>query len=362
MRKFYFLLFLVAFGAFAQDKKDTNAFDLNFFRGNILPHTPDLNHLRGHPEAVMFSFSRQTHGAKNWHTAYNFPDYGGYFLYQNFNNKYMGESYAMGMHYNFYFLNRRLQFKLAQGFAYVTNPYDKENNSKNKALGTSIVDNTNIGLSYKRENLLGNFGIEAGVLFCHYSNGRTKSPNSGINTYLLSLGVNYDMDGEVKNVPDTLAVKKDFREPIRYNIVFRSGMNESAVIGSGQHPFYHIGFYADKRIGRKSALQLGSELFLTEYFKDYIRFRSNAYPEENIDPNTDYKRVGLFVGHELFVNRISLETQMGYYVYEPYKSDISVYNRVGMKYYITKKVFAGFTIKTHLFLAEALEFGVGVRL
>jgi hypothetical protein len=362
MQKFYFLLCMVSLVSFAQENKDTNAFEINYLKGNVLPHTPDLNHLTGHPDALMLSFSRQTHGKKEWHTAYNFPDYGGYFLYQNFNNAILGDSYAVGMHYNFYFFNRHLQLKLAQGFAYVTHPYDKADNSKNKAFGSSIVDNTNIGLSFKKENIIDKFGIQAGVLFTHYSNGRTKSPNSGINTYLLNLGINYDFDGDVKNVKDTIQNKKSYREPIRYNIAFRSGINESPVIGSGQHPFYHISFYADKRLGRKSAIQFGTELFLTEFFKDFIRYRANAYPEENINPNTDYKRVGLFVGHELFVNRISLEAQMGYYIYEPYKNDISVYNRVGMKYYVTKKIFAGFTIKTHLFLAEALEFGVGVRL
>jgi hypothetical protein len=35
---------------------------------------------------------------------------------------------------------------------------------------------------------------------------------------------------------------------------------------------------------------------------------------------------------------------------------------VGIKYYVTDKIFAGFMIKTHMFLAEALEFGIGVRL
>ncbi len=362
MRKLYFLLFCVASVSFAQKTKNTTAFDVTYLKGNVLPHTPDLRGLLGHPEGVMFSFSKQTHGNKEWHSAYGFPDYGGYFLYQNFDNTTLGKSYAVGMHYNFYFLHRQLQFKLAQGFAYVDTPYDKVENSKNKSFGSSIVDNTNIGLSYKKENLFDKFGIQAGILFTHYSNGRTKSPNSGINTYLINVGVNYDFDGVVKNVKDTTYKKIDYREPIRYNIVLRAGVNESPIIGSGQHPFYHIGFYADKRIGRKSALQLGTELFLTQYFKDYIKYRSVAYPTENIDPNTDYKRVGVFVGHELFVNRFSIEAQIGYYVYEPYKNDISVYDRVGMKYYITKNIFTGFTIKTHLFLAEALEFAVGVRL
>jgi len=361
MRKIYLFFLLVTTSLLAQDYKDTNAIEVNLMSGNVLPHTPDMYHLQSHPDALMLSFSRQTHGTKEWHSAYNFPDYGGYFLYQNFNLAALGEAYALGMHYNFYFLNRNVQLKLSQGFAYVTNPYDKVENSKNKAFGTSILDNTNIGLTYQKSNIYKGFGLNAGIMFCHYSNGRTKSPNSGINTYLLNLGVNYDFDGKSQN-KDSIVDKKLFRERIKYNIVFRSGVNESPVINSGQHPFYHIGFYADKRFGRKSALQFGTELFLTESFKDYIKFKANAYPDLQIDPNTDYKRVGLFVGHELFVNRFSIEAQLGYYIYDPFKNEISIYDRVGMKYYISKKVFAGFTIKTHLFLAEALEFGVGVRL
>ena len=62
------------------------------------------------------------------------------------------------------------------------------------------------------------------------------------------------------------------------------------------------------------------------------------------------------------INRISLEAQLGYYVYQPFKKDIPIYDRVGMKYYVTDNIFAGFTIKTHLFLAEALEFGIGYRI
>ncbi len=89
-----------------------------------------------------------------------------------------------------------------------------------------------------------------------------------------------------------------------------------------------------------------------------------AYPEENVDPDTDFKRVGVFVGYELFINRISLEAQVGYYVYQPFKFDIPVYDRLGMKYYLgkEKKIYTGLSIKTHGFLAEALEFIVGVRL
>jgi len=347
---------------FAQENNDTNAIEVSFLRGNVLPHTKDLYHLQGHADGVMLSFLKQTHGKDEWHSAYNFPDYGVYFEYQNYNNDFLGKVYAAGVQYNFYFLNRNLELKLSQGIGYATNPYDKVENSKNKAFGSTLMANTNIGLFYKKEHLLDKFGLQAGFLFTHFSNGRTKSPNSGINSFLLNVGVNYDFSKVTNKPRDTALVKKDFREPIKYNIVVRSGFNESPVIGSGQHPFYHIGFFVDKRFNRKSALQLGTDLFLTNSFKDFIKYKSVAFPELNIDPNTDYKRVGVFVGYELFVNRISLEGQVGYYVYRPFVNDIAIYDRVGFKYHINPKVYTSFSVKTHMFLAEALEFGVGVRL
>ena len=149
---------------------------------------------------------------------------------------------------------------------------------------------------------------------------------------------------------DSIFSKMKYVERVKYNIVLRTGFNESPVVGSGQKPFYHIGFYIDKRVNRKSALQAGTELFLTASFKEFIKYRSIAYPENHV------------LGHELFINRISIETQLGYYVYQPFKYDSSFYDRVGMKYYVSPKIFSGISLVTHGFLAEALEFIVGVRL
>lgn len=362
MRKIHLLFVLVSLTVVGQ-KNNPFAVELSYLRGNVLPHTEDMYHLvNGHPQALLLTVVKRTDGSREWHQEYNYPDYGAYFLYQDFKSQPLGQNYSVGALYNFYLWKRHLQFKLAQGIAYTTNPYDKIDNSKNKAFGTRIMANTNIGFAYDNQDLFKNVGFHAGILFTHYSNGRVKSPNSGINTYLLNLGISHNLSENFKRQPDTTLIKKSFKEPIHYNFVFRSGINESPIIGSGQFPFYHIGFYADKRLNRKSALQLGTELFITKSIEEYIRYYSVAYPEENISTNTDYKRAGIFVGHELLINRFSLEAQIGYYVYEPFKKDIPIYDRVGLKYYLTKNIFGGFTIKTHLFLAEALEFGIGYRI
>jgi hypothetical protein len=349
MKAFFTGTIVLFFGFLsAQNLKDSDAIDVNYLSGNIIQHAPDLAHLiTGHPESVLFSFSKKTHGNKEWESAYNFPDYGVYFLYQDFKNEFLGYNYAIGLHYNFYFFNRNLVLKVAEGVAVTSHPHDNVNNSKNGAFGSKFLGNVNFGLNYKKDNIIDKFGLQAGFMFTHYSNARMKSPNSGINTLNINLGLNYNFD-KVANKPlDSTSFNTRFKQPLKYTFVFRSGSNESPIVGSGTHPFYHLSFFADKRLNRKSAIQFGAELFLTNSFIDFIKYQSVAYPNLNLDPNTDYKRVGVFVGHELFINRISLEAQVGYYVYQPY---------------ITDKIFTGVGIKTHGFLAEAMEFAIGVRL
>ncbi|MFT3795151.1 acyloxyacyl hydrolase [Flavobacterium sp.] len=364
MKTFVCGLLLMFFGVLsAQDTTEYPAIDINYLRSNVLLHSPELAHLiTGHPEGFLASVSIKTNGSQEWEAVYNYPDYGGYFLFQDFRNPMLGKAYAVGGHYNFYFLQRQLSVKIGQGVAMVTNPYDKVTNPKNTAFGSKFMANTALVINYRKENLIDNFGFQAGLTFTHFSVGRMKSPNTGINTIGLNLGINYNFREVQYRKIDTTLAKVKFVEPIKYNMVFRGGVNESPVIGSGQKPFYHISAYADKRIGRKSAFQLGAELFLTTSDKDYIEYRAISYPEEPIDPDTDYKRIGLFIGHELFINRISIEAQVGYYIYDPAELDIEVYDRVGMKYYVSKKIFAALSVKTHGFMAEALEFGLGVRL
>lgn len=359
-----FICFFLSSGLYAQNQGETNNIEVDFFRGNIYRHTDDIDHLiTGHPDGVIISFNRHTYGDKEWQQAYNYPDYGFSFQYQDLKNDYLGKCYALGVHYNFYFLKRHLVFRISQGIGATSNPFDKDTNFKNNAFGSTLMSSNLFMLDYKKENIAGRFGIQAGFMFTHFSNGRIKSPNSGINTYAANIGINYNLEDKRTYFKNDSLAKLDYSEPIRYNFVFRTGISESQIVNSGQKPFYHLGFYADKRVGRKSALQLGTDVFLSQYLKEYIRFYSVAYPERPyVDPDTDYKRVSIFVGHELFINRLSIETQLGYYIYKPFHYDIDIYQRVGAKYYFTKKLFGGVALKAHGARAEAIEFGLGVRL
>ncbi len=359
---FTFLCCICFVALFAQDKPTNSYFDLNYFKGNIALHNNDILHLiKGHPEGFILSWNKKTFGNEDWEQRYGYPDYGVSFAYQNLKNDVLGTNYSLYAHYNFYFLKRNLMLRIGQGLGYTTNPYDKIENPRNNAFGTSLLSSTYLMLNYKRERIFDKFGLQAGFSLIHYSNANVKAPNTSVNSITFNVGVTYNIDEEDSEYIYTIT-KEKFTERIKYNLAFRSGINESDVVGSGQFPFYIVSAYADKRLSHKSAIQFGADVFFSKFLEELIYYKSVSFPEEDVTGDEDWKRVGLFVGHELFINKMSIETQFGYYVYYPYDFEGQTYLRIGLKRYFGKKWFGALTLKSHGAKAEAVEFGVGIRL
>ncbi len=359
---FSFLFFLFSF-FFSLKTFSQNHFSLeaDYFYGNIMEHRSTIKHLiKGHPEGMILTLNKQTFGEKEWESLYNYPDYGISATYQDMKNEVLGEQYSLYGHLTFYFLNRNLALRVAQGVTYNTNPYDKETNFRNVAYGTHFMPSTYFMLNYKKQNIYKGFGFQTGISLHHYSNARMKAPNTSTNTIAFNLGLNYDFDSE--NPEYIRHEKEDFSEKIKYNFAFRSGINSSAVVGSKQYPFYVFSGYADKRISKQSAFQLGADLFLMQYLKEHIHYLSVAYPEFDAKGDEDYKRIGVFAGYEMFLNQLSVEGQFGYYVYAPFNDDVAIYQRLGLKYYFSNTIFGGIFLKTHIAKADALEFSIGIRL
>lgn len=360
----YFCILLFSVALFAQESPNGKfSVDANYFYGNIVPHRKSIQHLiTAHPVGVILGFNRHTFGDEKWQARYNYPDYGFSFHYQNMRNETLGDMYGFYGHYNFYFLQRLLMLRVGQGVAYNTNPYDKETNFRNNAYGQHLMPSTYFMLNFNKANIWEGLGVQAGMVFIHHSNASMTSPNTSTNTFAVNVGLNYSFGRgeEHRYVSETDTIK--YSEPIKFNFSFKGGLNQSDVIGSKQYPYYALSGYIDKRWSRKSAFQLGAEVFWPKYLKEYIHYKSVAYPEEHVDGNTDYKKVGVFVGHELFINSLSIEAQVGCYVYEPFNSTGRIYQRIGAKYYYTDKIFSTIGLKTHAAKAEVMEVGIGIRL
>lgn len=363
MRKFIFGIFFLFSGVvFGQETTTDSYFDVNYFKGYIALHNNDiLGLITGHPEGVILSWNKKTFGNKAWEQRYNYPDYGASIIYQDLKNPILGNNIGVYGHYNFYFFKRNLMLRIGQGIAHTSNPFDRIENPKNIAFGSTLLSSTYVMLQYKKERIFNRFGFQAGFSLIHYSNANFKAPNTSINTIALNAGLTYNLEDEAPEYINDIE-KEKFKQPIKYNVVFRSGLNQSDLLGTAQFPFYVASAYADKRLNRKSAIQFGADVIFSNFLKEQIRFESTALLTNGLTGDEDYKRAGIFVGHELFVNKLSLLTQLGYYVYNPSGFDGSTYIRAGLKRYFGDKWFGALTLRSHGFSAEALEFAIGVRL
>lgn len=356
-------LFLILFKLciFPITAQNNYGLEADFFTGNVLPHDNNLQHLAtSHPKGFILSWNRLTNGEEAWQARYNYPDVGLSFVYQNYENNILGYNASLNGHYNFYFFKRHLMFRIGQGIGWSSRPFDRVTNPKNIAISTHLTSSTYIMLNYKKRNLVNNLGFQTGLMFTHHSIGSIKSPNKGINTMAFNMGVFYDFsENNRKFIP--LDEKQDYSKDINYNLALRSGFNESDVVGSGQYPFFVLSGYADRKISHTNGLQFGADLFVSYFLKEFIAYQS-ILDDGETNPDTDFKRFSIFAGHELFINKLSIISQVGYYIYYPFDYSARYYFRIGMKYYFSEKLFGALTLKSHAANAEALEFGIGIRL
>lgn len=365
MSKRVIILFLLfSCSLYSQRSNDTSSYiDFNYFYGTILRHNKDIAHLiKDHPDGLLLSYNIKTFGDKRWEQAFNYPDWGFSFLYHNPHYGVLGENYGLQAHYNFYFFNRNLLFRVGSGISYSSNPFDLDSNFKNIAYGSQFLNSTYILINYNKKNIFKGFGVQAGLTVIHYSNASVKAPNTSTNTLAFNIGMQYELN---KEKTPRLFKKNNYEkysEPIKFNAMVRGGINESDFIGLGQYPFLIVSAYLDKRVSYLSSLQVGTEVFFAEFLKKQIEYVAISFPNFGSDGDADTTRVGVFVGYELHISKIGVLAQLGYYAYYPSSFESRVYNRLGLNYYFHKNIFGAVTLKSHGAKAEAIEFGIGIRL
>lgn len=361
--KLYYLFtiicfFLVNIKGTAQEAY-TYTFGTNINKGLILKHTNAIGHLtQSYPRGLEIYLNKNTYGQKAWEAIYNYPDVGFSLGYYDLDNDVLGQAIALGLYMDFYFLRTRksgLVFKVGTGLVYNTNPYDKVKNNKNVVVSTAlaILLQPRLGYYFKINDQV---KLTTALTITHFSNGAIKVPNKGINLLTFNLGVAYTFTKEemAYHKQDTVP---PFSKKLRYNLGLFSGVHQYTPQLEPE-PFITFSFYIDKRLSYMSALQAGLDGFFDLALKTYIDHDINL--ENQTKP--DFKRVALIVGHELFISKISILTQLGIYLYSPYKAESAVYQRYGLKYYFYKNLSASVAFKSHFAVAESIEFGLNIRI
>lgn len=359
--RFGFLLFLIFMScrSFAQTvvPQEPWLFGGYLHGGFIIAHSPFMRHLAvSHPTGFELNVQKQTTGKKAWHQLYKFPKVGYSLVYFNYHSPALGHSLAGSTYLNKALLRTRkseLNYRLGLGIAYLTAGYNQKNNHKNSVASSALnaALQTRFEYSYR---VLPKVSVLVGVGLNHYSNGATKKPNLGINIPTLTFGANFH------TVPDFETMEQQLPEwdsQLFYNVSTTAGWRQIGPSDSRKFLVQSLTFAMGKPLNRKSNFMLGAEGF----YDRSLKIQQQTDTTLTNKPFPDTKKAGLFVGHELVFGSLALETQVGYYVYRPYKYSTAYYERLGLKYHFSPHVFGAVDLKIHGFAADVLEWRVGYR-
>jgi hypothetical protein len=329
-------------------------------KGFILKHNENVGHLaNSHPSGIELSIQQKLNGKREWENLYKKPlvSYG--LSYYNLNNSKLGHLVVASAAVDLPLKrtqNTALYFRIGSGLVYSTNPYDRETNNQNNMVTSTITYLLQARLTYEiklneKISLTPNFNVT------HASNGAQRAPNRGVNIITANIGMSYRIKAQEET--ELREITPLNKTPYQIYLLLSGGRNTRTLQVREPLPFFNLLIFGQKYVTPKSDWGIGLEYFHSYSLKEQIAtnwFR--IYGDEEI---TDFKRLGLLIGHELKFGKLGFITQLGVYVYNPSKSNMPLYQRVGLRYQFHNNIMAQVALKTHAATAEQAEIGIGWR-
>lgn len=335
---------------------------------------------------MEFPSSRQ----RPWQQYLNDPTVGLGITYLNLGNDVMGEGIAM---YPYILLNAfrtnifHLKIKLASGLIAVNGHYDATINEEipNKTFGSSINAYLSGGVNLDFP-LTRNVAINAELGFDHISNGRMSEPNKGANILYGGVGFIATLNPE----------EGKERKPIEFpDLPYRWSLNVTGSAGmqnadlEDSHSFFISTFHVGGiyNLTNWYGIGYGFDVFYNDAIGNESK-RGLFCPDHEYS-TTDKFRVGLALNNEIKFGDVSALVDWGLYLINPsrhlYNSDHETYGhdsrlplfyrtkgagsqeachyiRFGVKYRIWDNIYLQALAKTHLHIAEFIEFGINYQI
>ncbi|MGB0881631.1 MAG: acyloxyacyl hydrolase [Vicingaceae bacterium] len=324
-------------------------------QGAILPHRKMVSEIVGKAtKSLELSFYKNTFGKKAWQQLHNYPRLGISAIVMDLGNEQeLGNGYGL---FSFIELpsnhHRKISWnmKLGFGLGYIEKPFNRETNYKNVAIGSrfNAIIYANSSWSLRITEAV---KFSAGLSVVHFSNASSSRPNLGINIFSLNSGFSYDF-GE-KEPFLVQKVEKRARKWIR-SVRASFGVKE---IPPADGPKYFVSAYSFgmmKPRAPKSSFGFSVDLFYNTSLSQAIVDDSSS-----TSGSIDNVRAGVGGVYAFDFGKISLAVELGGYVFSKYKKQGNIYSRLFTKFNATDKLFFTVGLKTHYFVADFPEFGIG---
>lgn len=324
--------------------------------------------------ALEFRFAWQNSNTEGWASQYGYPAYG-IGVYAGF----VGDPQIFGNpNAIFGFINfplskpwRRNVFAIepALGLTYNLEPFDSEINPSNDAIGsrTTVYFNLNFGFTYKWTKEL---DLVYGIDFTHFSNGRTNTPNWGLNMLGPHFGIRYHYNADEKKYgkdPDApRKLQARFKRPERklntkvedpnsINFYFAFGtvqnypLNEGDPFDENQYGTFSAVLDYQHKFNNMHGISIG-----LDYFND------GSLVQRFPDDKSKNSMMGIHGGYDFMFHKFTVNGHAGTYLTGDRGKD-PYFFRVALRYDIFKWSYAQLGLKTDGFSADWIEFGIGFR-
>jgi hypothetical protein len=247
-------------------------------------------------------------------------------------------------------------FRFGIGPAWLSRIYDEEKNPDNFFFSNhlSFVALLNASVNYRLNSRL---STRLAFNFNHISNGGLTQPNVGMNFPTLNTGIDYSFK-EVsfpcrsKDTLLTLYPKKQWWDAYILGTMKNVEKGEDTY-----YPVIGLGIYYNHLVGRRLALNAGTEWISDYSVKELIR------REYINDPGSapDHNRLAVLLGFDLMFGRITFIHQWGIYYYHPYPAMRWAYQRYGLNLSFKERFYIGINIKAHGHVADLMDARFGIQ-
>ncbi|NER15710.1 acyloxyacyl hydrolase [Spongiivirga citrea] len=247
--------------------------------------------------------------------------------YQNLgNNELIGSAFALMPYFEIPIFNKgrenkKLWLNAGFGFSYINKKFDTDTNFFNKAISTNINWAYRTSLSYQlyRTN---NMHLKTAIGYFHHSNGHTRLPNQGLNSFLVS--VTSDFYGNSKQQD----IQQDTPTPLSSKYQFISvrtglGINTfSTLVANDQKPVYAFAASYGFVKNNTFKFEFGAYYRFYKQYHDFIKSDDELVAERfaffKEKPGLNASNYGLFAGAGLLLGHIGADLQLGLNIHKPF--------------------------------------------
>ena len=259
-----------------------------------------------------------------WSVFYNYPSIGVSVSYSHIgNNEILGSAYTVMPFIAISTSKKQAHaffVKLGIGASYFTKSYDPVENPRNLGIGSSVTWAFEASAHYNlfvspRTSL----SIGGGLI--HHSNGHTQLPNVGLNSLLFSFSSRFYL--QALNNEQLNGIKKPkIKRTKNYFISARNGFGIHVLGGAKgstdneKKAVYSLSISGGMILKQSIKLSTG---FTYRFYQQYFDYLTTKNPSGYADETFwDASNLYFFVGCELFIGQVSMDSEVGINLYKPF--------------------------------------------